>query len=303
MQMSKKLSMSKENHLQVDFIGIGVQKSATTWVYKVLEDHPEVTCSQPKELNFFSRNFEKGSDWYHTHFNPKKKNTRLGEISPSYFTCVESVVRAKTYNPNLKIIVVLRDPIERAYSNHLHMIRVNDYPYKDLSFETGLKADARYLEQSRYGKHLHKWFQSFSRKNILVLIQENIKENPVQEAQKLYEFLGIDVKYKSLFLDKKANVSYSFKNEKLNLFIKGIISILNRSGLNIIVRRLRKSHFYLWLREKNRVHLKNIVPPIKKETEKELTIELSQDLESLVKLLNVDTLPWKTWRNHENTES
>lgn len=291
--------MSEINYSQVNFIGIGVQKSATTWIYRVLEDHPEVSCSQPKELNFFSRNFGKGVDWYHSHFNQKRANTLLGEISPSYFTCEESVIRAKKYNPNLKIIVVLRDPIERAYSNHLHMIRTNDYPYEDLSFEAGLKMDARYIDQSRYGKHLSKWFHSFSRQAILVLMQEEIKKNPIREAQKLYDFLEIDPNHKSLFLNKKANVSYSFKNKKLSQLIKGGISFLNGCGLNVIVRKLRQSHFYLWLREKNRVHLKEIVPPIKSETQSNLVIELSQDLEELVKLLNVDTLPWETWRKHK----
>lgn len=287
---------------KVNFIGIGVQKSASTWVYKILEDHPDIECSNPKELDFFSFFFDKGADWYHSHFN-NKKNRLLGEISPSYFIDKDSPLRVKKYNPNMKIIVTLRDPIERAYSNHLHMIRTGCYLFDDISFEKGLMMDETYLEQSRYAKHLKNWFSLFSKENILILFQEEIQKKPEESAKKLYKFLKVDAEHCSAFLKRKANVSYAVKHKKIKKLVTSTFSVVKKIGGGFLVERLRKTNFFLNVRDKNRVPLSTVVPEIKSSTREFLIGELTSDMKELVELLNVKTLPWNTWRYLESKDS
>ncbi len=282
--------------MKCNFIGIGVQKGASTWVYRVLDDHPEALVSQPKELDFFSMHYEKGSDWYESHFQKQDKSSiAIGEISPSYFNSREAIVRAKKYNPNLKIVVTLRDPIKRAYSNHLHLIRIKRYSGKDNSFETGMKINPIYLERSKYYTHLKEWFKVFPREQILVLIQEDILQNPMESTQKLYDFLGINCLYNPLSLRRKANVSYSEKYKGFDWLFKKIGRGLRGVGLATVVSKVKSLQVIIKIREKNQVHLNTIVPKMNSDTENFLMNELSEEVLQLAELLQVESFPWKTW--------
>ena len=105
--------------MKPNFIGIGAQKCASTWVYKVLQDHPQAYVSEPKELNFFSYYYNHGFQWYERFFENTRDRIAVGEISPSYFNASAAPYRVCQYNSNMRVIVTLRDPVERAYSHHL----------------------------------------------------------------------------------------------------------------------------------------------------------------------------------------
>lgn len=283
-----------------NFIGIGVQKSASTWVYRVLEDHPEVVVSVPKELDYFSYNYAKGSDWYQKHFKGLGVDAQakiVGEVSPSYFEDPDAPKRAFEYNPGFKVVLTLRDPVERAFSNHLHQIRITDSVnlHNDLSFETWVKDNPEYIERSMYIQHLSKWMSFFPESQILILLQEDIKENPAREAQKVYEFLGIDTSHESLFLNRKANVSYSEKVRGIDAGLKFLARIARKFGLDSFIDKVKKTDFIHKLREKNRGHLSDIVPPMKDETKDNLYSGFSTGLLDIAKLMRRNKLPWKTW--------
>lgn len=285
----------------VNFLGIGVQKSASTWVYSILEDHPEADVSHPKELHFFSHesNFKKGVSWYHSHFGISIKNQDLvkvrGEISPPYFYHVLSAHRIKKYNPNVKIIVTLRDPIDRAYSNHLHEIRLNNFEGTDLSFEEGMSQFPMYFEQSRYFTLLKPWYDLFPKENILVLIQEDIQTNPSDSAKKVYEFLGIQVDFVSENLNKRANESRSVKFPLLEGVFRTSAKIANKFGLGHFVSSVKKINFIRKIRDGGG-HMSENIPKMSNETEQILSDLLIDEMLNLQKLLELDSLPWKTWR-------
>src|SRR5262249_43557994 len=174
------------------FIGLGGQKCASTWVHSVLKDHPDAYVSTPKEIDFFSSFYENGFQWYERSFAGAQHQRAIGEISPSYLPDGNAPARAHEYNPRFRIIVSLRDPVERAYSNHLHEVRLGHYADEDLSFEAGLANNPMYLEQSRYAKHLGRWLRHFPRDQLLVILQEEISADPAQQARRLYQFLGLD---------------------------------------------------------------------------------------------------------------
>lgn len=281
------------------FIGIGVQKSASTWVHRILEDHPEIISSNPKELDFFSFNYDKGENWYHSHFNgfgEEKKESMSGEISPSYFNDLKAPTRVHSYNPDIKIIVTLRDPLERAYSNHLHLIREELYKFDDISFEYGTNHYPEYIDQSFYFKHLSNWFKLFPKQNFLILLQEDIRRDPVGCSIQVYQFLGIDEKHQSQFLNRQANVSFKPKSRILDTFYKSTSSFLTKIGLQKFVKLIKKQSFFISLRDKNRVHLSKSVPEISPETKRKVMDKFSDDLVNLSSLIERDSFPWETWR-------
>ncbi len=294
--------------MKVDFLGIGVQKGASTWVYKILEDHHQVIMSFPKELNYFSceENFQKGNAWYHSFFNKEKsKKTIYGEISPSYFNFYDAPERAYQYNSNLKIIVTLRDPVERAYSNHLHVIRRNEKKYKtsDRSFETALQkytemsgGNPQYLDQCKYYTHLKRWFSFFPKESVLVLIKEEIEDSPDLAASKVYRFLGIESNFVSKNLYNKANVSHVVKYKSLEFFLRQSSSMAIKLGLRNMVKNIKNNALVIKFREGGKAHLIEEIPPMKEETKVLLMKEFAPEMLALVDLLGVQSLPWESWR-------
>ena len=171
------------------FIGLGGQKCASSWLYTVFNDHPDAFVSTPKELNYFSAVYDRGHQWYESHFTAGAGRAAVGEISPSYLPDRDAPARAHAYNPDFRILVALRDPVERAYSNHLHNIRLGYYQGADLSFEAGLANNPMYVEQSRYAKHLRAWLEHFPPEQMLIVLQEEIAADPQAQARRVYEFL------------------------------------------------------------------------------------------------------------------
>ena len=109
--------------MKPDFIGIGAQKCATAWLYNILADHPVICLAAPpdgdKYTKFFSYFCEEGIEWYERHFE-KQQNEITGAYSISYFCNLEVQERIYNYSPEIKLIVSLRHPVERAFPNHKH---------------------------------------------------------------------------------------------------------------------------------------------------------------------------------------
>lgn len=187
------------------FLGIGAQKCASTWMHKILDDHPEIFVSDPKELDFFSYRYDRGYTWYEHHFSKAGTARAIGEVSPSYFCDPSAPDRVAEYDPAIKIVLTLRDPVERAFSNHLHEIRKGHFTGQDLRFEAGLASNPMYLFQSRYGTHLANWLRVFPKDRLLLLVQEEILADPVAEARRLHSFLGVAPGHRSSLLFRRSH--------------------------------------------------------------------------------------------------
>lgn len=276
-------------------LGIGAQKCASTWVYQVLSDHPQVFVSTPKELDFFSCFYDRGFHWYERHFAAGLGSKVCGEISPSYFVDSEAPARAKAYNPDYKVIVALRDPIERAYSNHLHDIRLEHLPLSNSGFEAGLENNPMYVDQGRYGTHLKRWLEYFPPEQILVLLQEEVKLDPDGQAKRVYEFLGVDSGHTSEFSAQKANESYLPKSKQQEKLFSQISGIMNKMGLEPLVEMIRSSKLFQWVKAGNRQDIRQLVAPMSETTRAKLTAEFEPEVLELARLLHRESLPWKIW--------
>src|SRR6056297_2233099 len=118
--------MNKEReNFSPDFIGIGAMKAATSWIYKCLIEHPEVCGSSKKELHFFDRpqNYKKGIDYYISFFKHCPQDKAKGEYTPNYLYSPATPELISRHFPNVKIIVCLRNPAERAWSHYLFSVK------------------------------------------------------------------------------------------------------------------------------------------------------------------------------------
>jgi len=127
---------------KVDFIGVGVQKAATSWIFQCLLEHPEIPAGSDKETNFFNFRYSFGYPWYQSKF--QFGEWKAGEFSTLYFVDKNVPERIHRYNPKVKLILSERDPVERAFSQHQREIRRNRLPKELYDFKLAVQFNPTY---------------------------------------------------------------------------------------------------------------------------------------------------------------
>ncbi len=203
---------------RINFIGIGQPRSGTTWISNCLEEHPDVLFSSKKtvkEINFFNSlppyiNYHKGIQWYLNQFPDYQEGKIRGEFSTSYMCDPDAYKNIQKHFPNVKILVILRNPVDFLFS--LYMWCKQSVLYHDLPDTiTNLIEDQKYypqfVDKGSYYKYLKEYYDCFPKGNIHVMIYEDIIIQPENLVKNLYSFLGIDATYIPSVLNKKVNTS------------------------------------------------------------------------------------------------
>ena len=196
---------------QPEFLGIGVQKGGTTTLHELLKGHPGVVLPSGKELHYFSLHYSLGEAWYAGQFTTAREGMVYGEITPYYIFHPLAASRIFEFRPQMKLIVLLRDPVERALSQLFHSQRLGLDPLDPLAAleaeaERLVSADAviaaggrhsshqehSYLARSRYEFQLARYQALFPAEQLLVLRSEDLFEKPQRLWERVQLFLGID---------------------------------------------------------------------------------------------------------------
>lgn len=190
---------------RLDFAIIGTQKGGTSSLWSYLRCHPNIYLCYPKELHFWSLNFEKGLAWYLAHFPPipKGKLCLTGEASPTYLNSSNAARRLHDTFPELKIVVLLRDPVDRAISHYYHWRRlhrefrtlpeaIDDQLQHIPDFDDEIAIRNHYVARGCYVEFLERWLQYFPRERCLILQTEAFQQNSSSVVQSVHRFLGVD---------------------------------------------------------------------------------------------------------------
>jgi hypothetical protein len=203
-----------------DFLIIGAQKAGTTALYAYLLRHPSIVGPSWKEVSFFDRHFVRGVDWYRGHF-PNTLRLRniqrrtgvaplAGEASPSYLFHPFAAERVRTLLPDVRLVALVRDPVDRALSHYQHEVAFGREP---LSFEDALEQEeARmqgelermrdpayfsyawwnytYASRGLYAEQLERWLAVFPREQLLIVPSEDLLERPSETYARVLAFLG-----------------------------------------------------------------------------------------------------------------
>jgi hypothetical protein len=180
-----------------NFIGIGAPKAGTTWLFRCLQEHPEVFVASCKETNFFDyATIEGRGGEYEAHFAGGAGFVAVGEISTRYLTSLRAPERIRTLIPDARLFVSLRNPIDQVYSHYWHLARQNFHQWGaenvPPSFEAALASyEQRLLEPALYHKHLRRWLEYFDRSQLLVILYDDIRARPREVLSTVYSFLGV----------------------------------------------------------------------------------------------------------------
>ncbi|MFI5171744.1 MAG: sulfotransferase domain-containing protein [Chitinophagales bacterium] len=219
------------NELKQNFICIGAQKAGTTTLSDVLGQHKHICIPPVKETKFFLFDdlYKKGISYYNSFFSNWNGQIATGEFDPDYLLFPFTAQRIyDTLGADVKILVVLRNPANRAYSHYLMTrkkgLEDNDFE-NALKAEPGRKSDIKttkifaYIERGFYGKQLTEFLKVFKRENFLFLIfEEDLIDNRLETITMVQQFLRVP--YQELQLDVHSNEAGEAKNEVLRDLVR-----------------------------------------------------------------------------------
>jgi Sulfotransferase domain len=289
-------SLFKNN---LTFVGIGAPRCGTTWVAQCLNEHPEIFVPEVKETSFFSRynRYIKGIEQYRKYFTSAGDASIWGEFSTEYFTHPEVAERILAVNPNVKILVCLRHPVERCFSHYLYSRRTT---LRGKSLQYAIETGHYIVRCSFYYRNLSLFLKTFPPENVHISIMEEAAADPKKYIQSIYRFLGAQADFVPESLLRRINASEHFYHRfliihriymlRLNLrerwWWDGFSSLGKTLGLQKLIESL-----YEWnIVDKERSKIKQ--PVLSPHDREILRTMLYEDVQDLERYLNRDLSLW-----------
>ncbi|MEL7038536.1 MAG: sulfotransferase [Cyanobacteria bacterium J06592_8] len=285
-----------------NFLMLGTPKAGTTAIYNYLKQHPQIYMPPFKEPHFFSFEGEQKPHWgiqtledYQALFQEATSEQIIGEASTWYLYSQTAAERIRHHIPEAKLIAILRNPIERAYSSWAFRVQCGWESITD--FQKALQAepqrirenpewDFHYLKAGFYYDQIKRYLDIFPSEQIKIIIYEDFKSDPVNILEDIYKFIGVD---ENLIpdLSQKHNVTYLPKNNLINLIMsrksiaKDIFkSILPSQFTQVIANQLRKGN-------------QAQVPPLSSEIKQHYIASYQEDISKLEQLIDRDLSVWE----------
>ena len=193
------------SNFKVNFIAIGPQRTGSTWLYKQLSHSPDICFPKDvKETFFFDNYYSKGIDWYASHFKHQQENQINGEVGPTYFNSPQAMIRIAENNPNCKILINVRHPIDRVISLYWHYLSIGK---AQGSFGEAITAEPHILDAGKYSKYIPRWSNTFGKKNIKLLVLDDIKSSPDSLLLSIANHLNIPEIKVTTSANKKVNTA------------------------------------------------------------------------------------------------
>ncbi len=315
-----------------NFLIVGVQKAGTTSLYSYLREHPQVYMSPVKETDFLSYEpppiSESGSlsaadlltkggrkriltiDDYLELFEDVRDEIAIGEASPNYLFYYEQSVRMiKKYVPDAKLIVVLRNPVERAYSDYLMNVRELVGNRKPLAEQVVSSAQSSYtLLKGRYYEGLKHFLEAFDPAQVQIMMYSDLTKNSDRFMSQLYDFIGVDSSFKAN-TQKRQQTAQVPKNQNINKLLRTRNPLRSAVGtvLKILMPEAQRQKLRSRLIAVNSQGKEGL--PLTDEDRVLLENYYREDIIRLQDLINTDLSAWfkvtpaPAWQAAETTET
>jgi hypothetical protein len=271
------------------FFIVGVSKAGTEWLKLCLKKHPEIFIPDGPNPNYFSHKFSRGEEWYMSLFEQAKNEKELGEKSTSYIIYPQSAKRIYNYNPNAKIIFVLRDPVERAFSHYKMKLRRGDVGE---NVDSVLSKKSPLVQEGLYTKHTSRYLDYFDDSKVHILLFDDLEDNPIQFIMKIYSILGVN----SDFIPKMAHQRYHVTKSRPRFQ-----RLYNT--LVAVIRKLRRQSYWAnrgieFLRKKGYVNMFHRLnrgkpfPELSDKKREELGEFYREDINKLERMIDRDLSHW-----------
>ena len=223
---------------------IGAQKAGTTSLAELLARHPDVRLAEPKEPQFFTRNWDNGQSWYRGCFQDAPEGSLLLDASTTYTMASLSAdardppwrqqapSRLKQVSPQARFIYIVRDPAERTWSGYWHTVRTG---HEARPFRRAVDENPGYLATSDYAAQIVLWLDQFPRERFLFLHMDDLAR-PAETARRCFAFFGLDAEAVRISGERPRNRSYQYS--RLGRLVRDAAG--GEFGLKRIARPLKR---------------------------------------------------------------
>ena len=295
--------MSNYQPSDIDFIVVGAEKSGTTWLADMLRQHPDVFIPPEKEIFYFNRRFfespelenfnhTKPASWYLAFFDDARPEQAKGEVCPAYLWDEAAPEAIQAFNPQIKIAAVLRDPVERAYSQYRYYVQRG--VLGDVSFRTAIEQRPDLLSRSAYADQVARYLSRFPRDRVQIMLFDQIMRNNRAFLRSIESFLGVDA-FIPANVDARANVTGEPRFAWLNRAMSRLRYALRKHTPPALINLLRATGL---AQLSETIRLKNTQPAALKTTidpalDRELRAYFLPNVERLEGILGKDLSSWK----------
>ena len=225
-----------------NFLCIGAQRCATTWLYECMRNHPEIYLPEIKEINFFSdingSNYLNGMEWYESHFNKVKQEKAIGEITPEYLLDKNAPKRIYEILGRIKLIVIVRNPINRIISSYGRWIRENG----EINIEEYINNNVDYcVDRGYYYRLIFRFKKYFSSKDIIITVYEDIQKNPKDFLGRIYYFLNVEPAFNNSIINSRFNIGINERGFFLNSIVRLRNIAYKSNSLSKIIKSIERT--------------------------------------------------------------
>jgi hypothetical protein len=269
-----------------NFLIAGVAKAGTTSMAAHLAEHPAVFMSETKELHFFDQHYDRGVEWYTAQFAAADGARVVGEATPTYLTRPHALERMARLLPDARILVMLRDPVDRAHSlywwqEHFDGPDFADAARAEMRGEPLGTPPRRFLGDSMYAPGLRQLYGLYPRESVHVVLLEELSADPAATFAGVCRFLEVDDGFVPATLGRVLNPAFRYR-------VPAVTAAL------LAVRAWRWMPFGLAARIERRNRVRNEYPPLDPGLRAELRAHFAADAAAVAELIGRDPSPW--WR-------
>ena len=224
------------DRLPLSFLGVGCQRCGTTWLDAALRDHPQVYLPGQKQTYFFDREFHRGEAWYRQQFSGvTSEHQAIGEIATGY-CLLEAIPRMVAALPEIKIMMIMRNPVDRAYSNY--QARCIEQGWS--TFAEAIKADDDLLARSRYSEQIESLLEHYPAADVKLLFYDDLAANDRGFIQD--KFIGVDDDYLPSVIGQMKNAAMfpRVRSAAKKIGVAPLLGALSRSPIGAAARRAQK---------------------------------------------------------------
>lgn len=266
-----------------NFLYIGTDKAGSTWLYAVLSRHPEVYVAPGKGLYFFSSHYDRGVEWYRQQFSGANGRRAIGEISHDYLYSPNAPERIAALNPDMKLLVCLREPVSRAFSAYLHRVKNGEL---DVPFEDAITRVPSLVEHGRYHHYLRPYLERFGRDQIHIGNFDELRSAPDLFASRIFDFLQVGQWPLPHQLRKKLMPAGEPRSYAVAQAARRVARLAKRVGLRGTIGRAKRSPHIRSLLYREYTSAEK--PKMRPETREELRRLYVPDIRLLDQVLGTD---------------
>lgn len=270
---------------------IGAQRCGTTQLHRLMGAHEQIYMPERrKETHYFDLHYDRGEKWYATFF-PRDDEAGdydvIAEATPDYIFTPEAPERIAKLNPACKLVVSLRDPVDRFVSHYHHWQRLQG---QDISFERFFETVGEATDRGLYFGQLERFLDHFPQEQMHVMVMEEWTKGPRRHLGALCDFLGVDSHWSQESIDaltsEKSNASYRPRFPMAQRYMADAARKLRMYDLDVVVERFKKTSLFQKLKS----------PLKKKAVDRKVVSELKRiyrdDMTKLEQFLGRDMNNW-----------